>query len=170
MNVMRKLSKALEAVAPALATAVAGPVGPLALTAVRAVSGALGAPNDTKAEGLLKMLTEDGAPVKDLREADEQFRLEHAVELARLENQDKASARRMRVALGGDSTSSVLAYGMTLMLALAMMGLFLVPDISKQVETLLNVAIGGLLVSHKDVIGFYFGSSKGEHSAKGDNA
>lgn len=159
-----KIRDTLSGVAPALATAVGGPAaGMLTAAALKKVSEVAGVPG-APADKVLSALQSGAVDLTKLREADAKFAQEFKVELERIENEDRDSARRMRVDLGGDWTSAILAYSMTAMLAAAIAGLYLVPNISEQVETLLNVAIGGLLVGHKDIIGFYFGSSRGEHS------
>ena len=167
---MRRLADALRAVAPALATAVAGPVGPLAVAAVKAVSGVVGAPEGTKVEHLVKALTEDGADIDKLKSANDAFEMRHRVELARLENADRSSARKMRVALGGDATSSIVAFGVLAVFALSVCLAFWLAFVEASMPEGIALMIGGVVgyasAKADAVVSFYFGSSKGEHAAR----
>ena len=101
---MRKVIAALKGVAPVLAGALAGPAGPIAAGAVRALVGATGA-KDEKPASILAALTSGQADVAALKKADLEFQarmkeLEISVDLAQLEV-NKEEARHTSVFVAG---------------------------------------------------------------------
>ena len=101
---MRKVIDALKGVAPVLAGALAGPAGPIAAGAVKALCAATGA-SDEKPATLLKALTSGQADVAALRKADLEFqaemkRNEVEIDLAQLEV-NKAEAKHTSVFVAG---------------------------------------------------------------------
>ena len=161
MNIMKKLAGALGTVAPALATAVAGPAGPLAMAAVKAISGAVGAPEGAKVDFLVKSLTDGTADPERLRSADSEFRMKYEVELARIAVQDRDSARRMRVNLGGDATSAVMAYGGLIALLGIIAGYFVLEYQGDPIEhkELFMGLLTGVTTLVGSVFSFYFGAA-----------
>lgn len=150
----------LATVAPALATALGGP---LAGVATRAISAKLLDGRDLAATDLGKLV--GGATPEllgKLREADQQFALDMqqiGVDLERIAATDRNSARTRETARG-DSTPAKLA-------AVAVIGFFTVltammlmpiPESAQQPVNILLGALTGLLLQ---VGNYYFGSSAG---------
>ena len=100
---MRKVIQALKGAAPLLAGALAGPAGPVAAAALKAVCAATGA-KDEKPGTILAALTSGQADVAELRKADLEFQarmkeLEISVDLAQLQvNQQEAKHTSVFVA------------------------------------------------------------------------
>ena len=172
MNAWREIGQALKGVAPALATAFLGPAGGIvARTALNAVSGATGAPG-AKPEQVLSAIRDGSVDLAKLKQADTDFEArmqELGIDLERIHQEDRASARRMRVKLGGDTTSSVLAYLAVAMFGgligligyMAIRGIEPGQDMKELIIFVLGHASGFAMACYT----FYFGSSSGERKA-----
>lgn len=152
---MDKLLEILKAVAPELATVVAGPLGG---AAVAAIAGKLGTGNTV--EAVTAALTADPNLAEKLRELDLQ-------ELQAV-NANTDSARKMNAAIQTSADASFLAKNIAYVLDLVIVGatLFLswfaffvgVPPGNKE---LVYMALGSLLTLTGTVINFHRGSSQG---------
>lgn len=150
----------LGAVAPTLATAVFGPFGGVAVTALtKAVGLPAGAPPDQVVaaikgagpETLLALKQCESQFIKDMKALD--------VDVLRLENDDRASARNREIQLK-DKTPTILAYIIVggffgVLMAFMIMG----KPVSGGDAFLL--LIGGLNAAFGGVIGYFFGSTNG---------
>ena len=175
-NPLKALGKSLLGVAPTLATALLpGVGGVIAGSAVKAISAALGTKEDPVA--LAKVLDQGLGPeaLKALRAADQEFEVrmkELDVDLSRIHQHDRASARRMQV-----QARSWVPGALSLMVVVAFLGLvsyvcyaaFHPPAGETQVDpTLMNLVFS--VVSYAagaatTVLTFWFGSSQsGEDS------
>ena len=154
----------LGPVAPAVSALVGGPAGILVMKGMKAVSDAVGAPAGTPAESLLKSLQAGEFDETKLRAADAQLENEHREELERIREAGVADARKMRVSLGGDTTSSILAFvgtGGFIGAVAALFGLaYLEVQLGEDVEKLIYLAIGQISGMATGVFAFFFGSSK----------
>lgn len=157
---MKKLKSILSTLAPALGVAVGGPLGGVA---VKALAGALGAPEGSKPEHLLKALEEGTADVGKLQQADEAFALKYKVQLERLRVQDVQGARKMRIALDGDFTSAGLAWAAVMLVLFLAAGLFLLDWYGKEVGQPMVYLIGQVSGFAAAVYAFFYGSSSREH-------
>ena len=106
---MKKLLGVLKNVAPSLAMAIPG-VGPLATTALKVVTGAIGAPAGTPPDTLAKMISGDQEAMAKITAANEKFALEHEAELERIAAADRKDARAMNVSLGGKGPQATISY------------------------------------------------------------
>lgn len=150
-------------VAPWIATALGGPLGG---AAVSAVADALGLSERT--EGAIKAALAGVTPEQMLamKTADQAFALEmqklgfdnlKAMELIASEDRDSARKREMEVK---DNTPKILAYAITLGFfgVLVFMMLAEVPQGSRDV---LNIMLGSLATAWISITGYYFGSTSG---------
>ena len=162
-NVLNILRDVVTTVAPVLASALGGP---LAGTAVRSLSELLlGKPDGTPEDVVQAIQTADPATLLRLKELDTQFQAQMAqlgVDLERLANEDRASARQRQVATGdvlpGVIALSVLAgfFGL-----LALMAFHPLPA---SAEAPFSVMLGALGTMVTAVAQFYFGSSSSSRS------
>ena len=146
----------LKGVAPVLATAVAGPAGG---AAVGWIASKLGIPDDT-IEGVTKALTGNPEMTLKLKELD--------LEYAKLEVQDRDSARQAyaQVATSEHATKldkvvvPVLALGVV-GLAFMLIGILMFVDTPNDQQQLVIFALGFITSAAGQVLSFYFGSSQG---------
>lgn len=157
MNFGQKALQVLKTVAPTLATAVGGPFGALAATAISAVLGT--SPDDPKAmETALLSATPD--TLLALRKAEQDFTVrmkELGISEEKLVYDDIANAREREVALK-DNTPAILAYSITI----GFFGTLLFMLIHGKPETggdALLVLLGSLGTAWTAVVGYFFGSS-----------
>ncbi len=153
----------VRTVAPALATALGGP---LAGTAVREIAGGLlgkpDAPEADVAAAIAAATPEQLLKLKELDQAFDSKMAELGIELEKLGMEDRANARAREIATK-DSTPRILA----LVLFVLFFGLLLlmmfhaVPDANKDV---LNILLGTLGGSIATVIAYYYGSSASSDS------
>ena len=157
-NILYILRDVVQTVAPVLASAIGGP---LAGTAVRSLSELLlGKPDGTPDEVTRAIQTADPATLLKIKELETQFEAQMAtlgVDLERLANEDRASARQRQIAtkdmLPGIIALSVLGgfFGL-----LALMAFHPLPA---SAEAPFSVMLGALGTMVTAVAQFYFGSS-----------
>jgi hypothetical protein len=146
----------LKGVAPVLATAVAGPAGG---AAVGWIASKLGIPDDT-IEGVTKALTSNPEMTLKLKELD--------LEYAKLEVQDRDSARQAyaQVATSEHATKldkvvvPVLALGVV-GLAFTLIGVLMFVNTPTDQQQIIIFALGFITSAAGQVLSFYFGSSQG---------
>jgi hypothetical protein len=153
---METLISILKGVAPVLATAVAGPAGG---AAVGWIASKLGIPDDT-VEGITKALTGNPEMTMKLKELD--------LEYAKLDAQDRDSARQAYAAVATSeyatkldkSVVPVLALG-TVGLAFFLIGMLMIMNVPADQQQIIIFALGFITSSAGQVLSFYFGSSQG---------
>ena len=146
----------LKGVAPALATAVAGPAGG---AAVGWIASKLGISDDT-IDGVTKALTGNPEMVMKLKELD--------LEYAKLDAQDRDSARKAyaQVATSEHATKleklvvPVLALGVV-GLAFTLIGVLMFVNTPTDQQQIIIFALGFITSAAGQVLSFYFGSSQG---------
>ena len=146
----------LKGVAPVLATAVAGPAGG---AAVGWIASKLGISDDT-IEGVTKALTGNPEMTMKLKELD--------LEYAKLEVQDRDSARQAyaQVATSEHATKldkvvvPVLALGVV-GLAFTLIGVLMFVNTPTDQQQIIIFALGFITSAAGQVLSFYFGSSQG---------
>jgi hypothetical protein len=149
----------LKGVAPVLATAVAGPAGG---AAVGWIADKLGI-DDSTIDGVTKALTGNPEMTMKLKELD--------LEYAKLEVQDRDSARQAyaQVATSENATKlekmvvPVLALGVV-GLAFALIAVLMFVDTPNDQQQLVIFALGFITSAAGQVLSFYFGSSQGSKS------
>jgi len=155
----------VSAVSPWIASAIGGPLGGMA---VSAIGDALGLSDKT--ENAIKQALSGATPEQmlALKNADQQFALrmqelgfQNLKDMEELAFKDRDSARNREIQTN-DSTNKVLAYGIVIVWAILNMILFMntVPHGSEQlVARLLGTLDAALMV----VLYYYFGSSYGSN-------
>tara|TARA_R110000868_G_scaffold384359_1_gene651815 strand:- start:51 stop:542 length:492 start_codon:yes stop_codon:yes gene_type:complete len=149
---METLLNLLKGIAPGLATAVAGPLGGLAVTAL---AEKFGVSDDVNA--VAKAISGDPDAAIKLAEIDlRQFELENA-------DRDSARKREVEVAASGSHLAQlvvpVLALG-TVSLTFIFIGILLFKEISSAQQQLVIFALGYATAAAQQVLSYYFGSSK----------
>lgn len=146
-------------VAPALATALGGP---LAGVAVKSIAAGLGKPDAEESEIAEIIASGDPQTLVRLKEIDTQFAKDMAamdVDLERIAAQDRANARDREATLGGDWTVRILAYTIVgSFCALVFSVLF--GQVTAE-STIAGAVIGYLSAKAEQVVSYYFGSSAG---------
>jgi hypothetical protein len=153
---METLLGLLKGVAPILATAVAGPAGG---AAVSWIASKLGIDDDT-IEGVTQALTGNPEMTMKLKELD--------LEYAKLEQQDRDSARQAYASVATSEHSTkldkavvpILALG-TVALAFLFIGTLIFIDVAPDQQQMIIFALGFITSSAGQVLSFYFGSSQG---------
>jgi len=153
---MDSLLSILKGIAPVLATAVAGPAGG---AAVGWIASKLGI-DDATVEGVTQALTGSPELTMKLKELD--------LEYAKLEQQDRDSARKAyaEVATSEHSTKldkavvPILALG-TVALAFLFIGILIFIDVASDQQQMIIFALWFITSSAGQVLSFYFGSSQG---------
>ena len=146
----------LKGVAPVLATAVAGPAGG---AAVGWIASKLGIPDDT-IEGVTAALQGNPEMAMKLKELD--------LEYAKLEVQDRDSARQAYAAVATSENATkldkavipILALG-TVSLAFVFIAILMFRDVPTDQQQMVIFALGFITSSAGQVLSFYFGSSQG---------
>lgn len=146
----------LKGVAPVLATAVAGPAGG---AAVGWIASKLGIDDDT-IEGVTKALTGNPEMALKLKELD--------LEYAKLEVQDRDSARQAYAAVATSEHATkldkivvpVLALGVV-GLAFTLIGVLMFVNTPQDQQQIIIFALGFITSAAGQVLSFYFGSSQG---------
>lgn len=152
---MDNLLTLLKSVAPALATAVGGPLGG---AAVSMIADKLGL-DDKTVEGVTKALIADPDKLNKLKEME--------LEFAKLDAQDRDSARNREIEMAKSDVhfvtkniTSILAIGiLTGSLIIAMLVFFV--DFPDSQENILIFVLGSLFSIATQVVSYYFGSSQG---------
>jgi hypothetical protein len=152
---MNDLLNLLKGVAPTLATVVAGPLGAAAITAI---SSKLGVSDSV--EEVAKAIAGDPQAAQKLQELE--------LEYAKLDAQDRDSARKAYAAIATSDNSTKLDKMVVPILALGVVGLaFLLIGVLMFVDTpndqqqLVIFALGFITSAAGQVLSFYFGSSQG---------
>lgn len=153
---MDALLSILKGVAPVLATAVAGPAGG---AAVGWIASKLGIDDDT-IEGVTKALTGNPEMAVKLKELD--------LEYAKLEVQDRDSARQAYAAVATSEHATkldkivvpVLALGVV-GLAFTLIGVLMFVNTPTDQQQIIIFALGFITSAAGQVLSFYFGSSQG---------
>jgi hypothetical protein len=152
---MNDLLNLLKGVAPALATAVAGPLGAAAITAI---SSKLGVSDSV--EEVAKAIAGDPQAAQKLAELE--------LEYAKLDAQDRDSARKAYAAVATSENSTkleklvvpILALGVV-GLAFTLIGILMFVDTPSDQQQLVIFALGFITSAAGQVLSFYFGSSQG---------
>jgi len=149
----------LKGVAPVLATAVAGPAGG---AAVGWIASKLGI-DDATVEGVTQALTGNPEMTLKLKELD--------LEYAKLEIQDRDSARQAYAQVATSENATKLEKMVVPVLALGVVGLAFVliavlmfVDTPNDQQQLVIFALGFITSAAGQVLSFYFGSSQGSKS------
>ena len=153
---MDTLLSILKNVAPVLATAIAGPAGG---AAVGWLADKLGVP-DATVEGITEALTGNPELTMKLKELD--------LEYAKLDAQDRDSARQAYSAVATSQYATkldkavvpLLALG-TVALAFLFIGILIFIDVAADQQQMIIFALGFITSSAGQVLSFYFGSSQG---------
>jgi hypothetical protein len=152
---MDNLLTLLKSVAPALATAVGGPLGG---AAVAMIADKLGL-DDKTVEGVTQALIADPDKLNKLKEME--------LEFAKIDAQDRDSARKREVEMAKadvhfitKNITSLLALS-TLSGALVMTSLIFFVDFPDSQENIIIFVLGSLFGIATQVISYYFGSSQG---------
>ena len=150
---METLLNLLKGIAPAVATAVSGPLGGIAITAL---ANKFGVADDVSA--IAKAIAGDPEAATKLAEIDlRQFQAESA-------DRDSARQRESAVAAAGGSTLAqmvvpILALG-TVSLTFVFIGILLFKVIDTAQQQLVIFALGYATAAAQQVLSYYFGSSK----------
>lgn len=155
---------ALKTVAPTLASALGGPLAGMATTAIMGVLGIEGDPSASDTEDKIAKLLGAASPeiMLKMKQADQKFRVDMRgldIDLARISQEDVASARGMRVALK-DMTTDRLSYLVTLGFFGVLSAHIFIP-MPDAVAPQMNIMLGVLGTVWVDQMRFYFGSSMG---------
>jgi hypothetical protein len=153
---METLLSILKGVAPALATAVAGPAGG---AAVGWIASKLGISDDT-IEGVTKALTGNPELTMKLKELD--------LEYAKMDAQDRDSARKAYAAVATSEYATkldkavvpILALGVV-GLAFSLIGILMFVNTPQDQQQIIIFALGFITSAAGQVLSFYFGSSQG---------
>ena len=152
--------EAVRAVAPTIATVLGGP---LAGTAVGAISNALlGKPDGTEEEISAILKTASPELLGKLRVEEMQFKLklkEMGVEVDKLHAADRSSARQREIAVKDWAPSLIaMASFVGFFSILGFMMVYEMPERSVQPVNIMLGVLGGIIAS---ITAYYFGSSKG---------
>jgi hypothetical protein len=152
---MNDLFNILKGIAPTLATAVAGPLGGAAVTALAAKLGV-----SDSVDAVAKAISGDPAAAQKIAELE--------LEYAKLNAQDRDSARKAYAAIATSENATKLDKLVVPILALGVVGLaFLLIGVLMFVDTpndqqqLVIFALGFITSAAGQVLSFYFGSSQG---------
>ena len=152
---MNDLFNLLKGIAPTLATAVAGPLGG---AAVSAIASRLGVGDSV--EAVAKAIAGDPQAAQKIAELE--------LEYAKLNAQDRDSARKAYAAIATSENSTkldkmvvpILALGVV-GLAFALIGVLMFVDTPNDQQQLVIFALGFITSAAGQVLSFYFGSSQG---------
>jgi len=152
---MNDLLNLLKGVAPTLATAVAGPLGG---AAVSAIASRLGVSDSV--EEVAKAIAGDPQAAQKLAELE--------LEYAKLDAQDRDSARKAYAAVATSENATkleklvvpILALGVV-GLAFTLIGILMFVDTPSDQQQLVIFALGFITSAAGQVLSFYFGSSQG---------
>jgi len=157
----------VRAVAPALGTALGGPVAGLAVAELsRAL---LGRSNGTHDEVAAAVSAGGAEAIARVRAADQAFQTrlkELDIDLERLHQADRASARE-REASAQDSLTPRLLAGVITVGFFGVLGFLLVRGMPERGGEALLVMLGALGAAWASVVSYYFGSSAGSAAKTG---
>jgi hypothetical protein len=159
---MNELFNILKGIAPTLATAVAGPLGGAAVTAL---ANKLGVSDSVDA--VAKAISGDPAAAQKIAELE--------LEYAKLNTQDRDSARKAYAAIATSENATkldklvvpVLALGVV-GLAFLLIGVLMFVDTPNDQQQLVIFALGFITSAAGQVLSFYFGSSQGSRDKTED--
>jgi Na+-transporting NADH:ubiquinone oxidoreductase subunit NqrC len=152
---MNELFNILKGIAPTLATAVAGPLGGAAVTALASKFGV-----SDSIDAVAKAIASDPQAAQKLQELE--------LEYAKLDAQDRDSARKAYAAVATSENATkleklvvpVLALGVV-GLAFGLIGVLMFVDTPNDQQQLVIFALGFITSAAGQVLSFYFGSSQG---------
>jgi hypothetical protein len=152
---MNELFNLLKGIAPALATAVAGPLGGAAVSAIASKLGV----SDT-VEEVAKAIAGDPAAAAKLQELE--------LEYAKMDAADRDSARKAYAAVATSQYASaldklvvpVLALGVV-GIAFLLIGILMFKNVPADQQQIIIFALGFITSAAGQVLSFYFGSSQG---------
>jgi hypothetical protein len=152
---MNELFNILKGIAPTLATAVAGPLGGVAITALASKFGV-----SDSIDAVAKAIAGDPQAAQKLQELE--------LEYAKLNAQDRDSARKAYAAVATSENATkleklvmpVLALGVV-GLAFSLIGVLMFVDTPNDQQQLVIFALGFITSAAGQVLSFYFGSSQG---------
>ena len=152
---MNELLNLLKGVAPTLATAVAGPLGGAAITALANKFGV-----SDSVDAVVKAIAGDPKAAEKLAEME--------LEFAKLDAADRDSARKAYAAIATSENSTkldkmvvpILAVGVV-GLAFLLIGVLMFVDTPNDQQQLVIFALGFITSAAGQVLSFYFGSSQG---------
>jgi len=152
---MNDLFNILKSVAPALATAVAGPLGGAAVSALASKLGV-----SDSVDAVAKAIAGDPAAAEKIAELE--------LEYAKLNAQDRDSARKAYAAIATSENATKLDKLVVPILALGVVGLAFIliavlmfVDTPNDQQQLVIFALGFITSAAGQVLSFYFGSSQG---------
>lgn len=151
--------KILGTVAPVLGAAVAGPLGGMALKAIGDALGLDEATEATIATALKGATPDDLLKVKQADQAFQTRMAELGVDLEKIAQQDRSSARDMQKG-SGSQMPAILAIAVTIGF-FGVLALMLVGDFKPQNNDAFLLLLGSLGTAWTAIIAFYFGSSQG---------
>jgi len=152
---MNELFGLLKGIAPTLATAVAGPLGGAAITALANKFGV-----SDSVDAVAKAIAGDPQAAQKLQELE--------LEYAKLDAQDRDSARKAYAAVATSENATkleklvvpILALGVV-GLAFSLIGVLMFVDTPNDQQQLVIFALGFITSAAGQVLSFYFGSSQG---------
>lgn len=152
---MNDLLNLLKGIAPTLATAVAGPLGGAAVSALASKFGV-----SDSVEAVAKAIAGDPAAAQKLQEME--------LEFAKLDNEDRDSARKAHLAIATSPDAHwleklvvpILALG-TVGLCFLLIGVLLFINIPDSQENIIIYALGFITSAAGQVLSYFFGSSQG---------
>jgi len=152
---MNELFNILKSFAPTLATAVAGPLGGAAVTALASKLGV-----SDSVDAVAKAIAGDPAAAEKIAELE--------LEYAKLNAQDRDSARKAYAAIATSENATkldklvvpILALGVV-GLAFSLIGVLMFVDTPNDQQQLVIFALGFITSAAGHVLSFYFGSSQG---------
>ena len=152
---MNELLGLLKGIAPTLATAVAGPLGGAAVTALASKFGV-----SDSVDAVAKAIAGDPQAAQKLAEME--------LEYAKLDAADRDSARKAYAAIATSENSTkldklvvpILALGVV-GLAFTLIGILMFVDTPSDQQQLVIFALGFITSAAGQVLSFYFGSSQG---------
>lgn len=152
---MNDLLNLLKGIAPTLATAVAGPLGGAAVSALASKFGV-----SDSVEAVAKAIAGDPAAAQKLQEME--------LEFAKLDNEDRDSARKAHAAIATSPDAHwleklvvpILALG-TVGLCFLLIGVLLFINIPDSQENIIIYALGFITSAAGQVLSYFFGSSQG---------
>ena len=152
---MNELFNILKGIAPTLATAVAGPLGGAAVTALASKFGV-----SDSVDAVAKAIAGDPQAAEKLQELE--------LEYAKLDAQDRDSARKAYAAVATSENATkleklvvpILALGVV-GLAFGLIGVLMFVDTPNDQQQLVIFALGFITSAAGQVLSFYFGSSQG---------
>ena len=154
----------LKSIAPAIGTALGGPMGGLAAKTLSQVL--LGKDNASDDELAAAMQGANPDQLLELKQADQQFKLDLKkldLDLDKLDTEDRASARTAQVKLAEAGSSS--AWTAPLVSLVVTVGFFFMLYVIMTTETQINdvayIMLGTLAGGFTQVLNYFLGSSKG---------